>query len=334
MSGTQGATEIPATLAVIGGAGFLGRSLIGALAADEFCSKIRVRCLDRVGYPAGAPRPAAFKELIGDARDAGLLDTCLRGADAVWVRAGITGGAPSVDAARCMDYLDTNADLVARVMDACDRAGCRRVFFDSTGQVFGDPADQESCDPDAEPTAANFYGASKLIAEKLLRLWAHSPGDGARSVQVFRYSRVRAADTRDVIQRMCAAALAGEPIRIIGPSIRRLDFVHADDVAAANLAALRRSPRYAAWHVSAGRPVSLFELALLVREKVAARTGSAAPIHQAPASTGAEFEPLVVGLRWEASNQALGLPLPRGIDDMVDEAIAAIVSATPGPRPG
>lgn len=320
----QGSPSLPATLTVVGGAGFLGRALIGWLAGDRACAGMAVRCLDRAPYPESAARPQSFTQLVGDACDPDLLARALTGADAVWIRAGILGGAPSVDVSRCRDYLDVNVGIVAAALDACAVTGCHRVLFDSSGQVFGDAADAGPSTPAAEPTACNFYGASKLIAEKLLRPWALLARAGeSRSVQVMRYPRVHAPDSRDVIHAMVGAALAGQPIRIIGTVSRRIDFVHVDDVVSANLAALRRAPRFAVYHVSADRPVALFELALLVQNLVARRRGVRVPIERVPGDTASlPFEPHTVGLRWEESIQELGLAPPRGLENMVEETIA------------
>ncbi len=86
----------PRSLAVIGGAGFLGRSLIGRLSSTD----VAVRCLDRVAFPAGAPRPAGFQEFVGEAADPELLKGALDGAEAVWIRAAMLGGGASAEASR------------------------------------------------------------------------------------------------------------------------------------------------------------------------------------------------------------------------------------------
>ena len=311
---------IPRTLTIIGGAGFLGRSLITRLAATAGWADTEIRCLDRVAYPADATRPARFAEYVGDAHDHELITDALRGAQAVWIRAAMLGGTPSTDPARITDYLDRNVDLVAQVLDACDLTGCQRVLFDSSEQVFGDPADQQAQTPHAEPLAGNYYGAGKLIAEKLLRLWSTRGPD--RSVQIMRYSRVRDADTRDVIRVMLTHALAGNPLRILGNSTRRVAFVHLDDVLAVNLVALRRAPRYALYHVGTDRPVSLYELASRVR---------AACTHRHRHLVGHPCRTRHIALRTtrrgharETSRRELGLPAPRGLDDMLHETLTRL----------
>lgn len=328
---TRAVPGAPKTLLVIGGAGFLGRALVRRVASDGAFAGVEVRCLDRVAYPDDAPRPAAFRQWRGDAADPRLLREALRGADGVWIRAGRLGGPESVRADRIGDYLRDNTGLVGAVLEACAQERCDRVFFDSTEHVFGDPADRVAPTREAEPRAANFYGASKLIGEKLLRWWADAAPE-ERSVQISRYARVRAADTRDVIWHMVAAALAERPIRVLGASDRRVDFVHVDDVVAANVAALLRAPRCATYHVSSGRPVSLFELALRVREKVAVASGTAVPVLCDPGGgpISPAFEPLVVGLHWEESNRELGLPAPMELDEMIEETLAWQRPPAPG----
>lgn len=319
-------TGRPQVLTVIGGAGFLGRSLLARLAADESCADMQVRCLDRVAFPEGAPAPAGLTQHVGDARDRDLLRAALSGADAVWIRAAMLGGSASSDPAQLGGYLDVNVGLVADVLEIGEEVGCRRIFFDSSEQVFGDPADVQEQTPFAEPVAGNYYGAAKLISEKLLRHWsATGSADSPRSAQILRYSRVRSGETRDVIRVWLSLALSGRPLRVQGNGTRRIAFVHVDDVMAAGLAALTRRPSYAVYHVGADRPISLLELAQRVREAVHAITGFWAPIEVADGA--APFEPHVVGMRWEESRRDLGLGAPIGLDAMIQETLVELSRA-------
>lgn len=315
------------TLTIVGGAGFLGRSLVERLAASPDTADLEVRSLDRVAFPAEAPRPAKFRDFVGNARDPELLAAALDGADAVWIRAAMLGGRASTEAERIEDYLEVNVELVADVLAAADAAGCRRVFFDSSEQVFGDSADLGAQTPFSEPSAGNYYGACKLIAEKLLRQWTDAAEPGLpRSVQIMRYSRVRAGHSKDVVRAWLTAAAAGDPIRVFGNSTRRLAFVHVDDLLAASMVVLRRSPAYALHHVGADRSVSLLELAQRVREVAHRATGKWSPIEFVEAP-GVHFEPHVVGMEWEASRRELGLAPPIGLDSMLEETVAELVPA-------
>jgi UDP-glucose 4-epimerase len=307
-------------IAFIGGAGFLGRSFIGRLAEGASYERTEFRCLDRVALPEGCARPRNFREWTGDAMDASVLEPVLDGCGTVWIRAAMLGGAPSVDMQNVELYCSVNADLVARVLAVCDSVGCRRVFLDSSEQVFGDSADTQCQTPRSEPRAMNFYGATKLIAEKLVSMWAREAPEGTeRSAQILRYSRVRAADTRDVIFHMVRAALAGEPIRIFGNTDHRISFVHVADVMRANLAALERAPRLAVYHVSSDRPVALGDLARRVQRCAGAIARSSSPIERVSTSDAPVWEPHVVGMEWEESARALGLGTPASLDEMIEQ---------------
>jgi nucleoside-diphosphate-sugar epimerase len=247
----------------------------------------------------------------------------MHGAHIVWIRAAMLGGDASRDVSRCREYCENNVILVGRVLNLCDAVGCHKILYDSSEQVFGDSGDLQHQTAECEPTAGNFYGASKLIAEKLLRFWAHSGElDAARSVQIMRYSRVRDGATRDVVFHMVAAALAGNPIRLLGNGDKRVSFVHLDDVIEANLLALGLAPRFAIYHVSSDRPIRLFDLALRVREWVAAVTNKSVPLARVPVSSRPEWEPHVVGMEWESSMRTLGLKRPNSLDEMIAETIS------------
>lgn len=295
-------------ITVTGGAGFLGRALIAR------CAGWTVTSLDRSPLPQDTSQ-AAVHHIVAEVTDGKALEESIASAELVFIRHGIVGGNASIDLARCRDYLRVNAEAVQLILTACDKAGCRRVILDSSEQVFGGSGDLWPQLPDSEPSPFNFYGASKLIAEKSVRMWAHDAP--RRSAQIFRYSRVRAAASRDVIFHMAASCLAGRPMKIVGNSGHRISFVHVDDVVAANLRALELEPKTAIYHVSSDRPVTLFELA----ERVRALANKDVPIVFEETSAAA-FEPYVVGMAWEESASELGVVPRYGLDDMIRQTLA------------
>jgi nucleoside-diphosphate-sugar epimerase len=303
-------------ITVIGGSGFLGRHLIAR------CEGWSVTSLDRVAFPSNVSHPQDFRAVVCDASSEPetLRESC-RGSDAVWIRAGMVGGAKSTAVGQAEAYIKTNCGIVRAALDACSQTGCSRVFFDSTEQVWGTSGDLEQQEADEEPSVSNFYGASKLMCEKLLYLWANER-DG-RSVQIFRYSRVREGATRDVLYHMASACLQGKPIRIIGNPAHRVSFVHVEDVIEANFIALRRRPRFAIYHVSADRPHAILDLARLVREVAGTPQ---APISFARGASSPMFEPFVTGMAWERSAQLLGRMPQWNIAEMILETVGILRS--------
>jgi len=273
-------------IVIIGGAGFLGRTLAAKIPKDY-----DVVSFDRV--------PPAT--IIGDALDPAQIAPVVKDADIVWIRAGILGGNASVDVVNAESYLRTNTELVRIVLNACNE---QAIFYDSSEQVF----------------AANFYGASKAIAEKILSRWAHEKE--GRSVQIFRYPRIRSAETRDVITAMVNAALTGKAFRFTVNPERRISFVHIDDVMAANVAALAMRPRFAIHQISCDRPYSLLELAQLAGVDFTVDEESSIP-----------FEPLVIDMPWQESARNLGVYPRWTVPEMIRETMRHISRASVPPTP-
>jgi nucleoside-diphosphate-sugar epimerase len=304
-------------LVIVGGAGFLGRSFAAKVPAG-----LDVVSFDRAPAPPGMRCP----HIVGDARDFADIAPVIRDAEAVWIRAGILGGSGSTDVAKAETYLQHNTELVRSVLDACEGGSCKTVFFDSTEQIFGASGDEVPLAPSTEPIAGNFYGASKAISEKLLQRWSLMGAD--RSVQVFRYPRVRSAETRDVIFAMVSSAIEGAPFCFTIDPAHRISFVHVDDVIAANLAALKLRPRYAVYHVACGRPTSLFELSQLVAACVGCKLDLVfrQPVAALP------FEPFVVGMSWEESARTLGVYPRWNVASMIEET-KGIIRVSAARRP-
>ena len=318
---------IPSSIAIIGGSGFLGGKLIRALSNSSAFREIEVRSIDRVQFPFEHGTPERFTPIIGDARDIAFLSDAIEGVDAVWIRAGKSGGWDSIEVERCCEYLDSNVQLAASVVKACTTTGCSRIYFDSSEQVFGESADIRKQLPESEATPCNFYGATKLIVEKHLFKWVSESHRGPeRSAQIMRYSRVHGPETRDVIHSFAMAALSGGPIKIFGDGDHQISFVHIDDVIETNMTALRRRPRFAIEHVSSGRPITLFELALRIRESAKQYTSVLAPIVKVDPPSQKMFEPFVVGMAWEPSGHLLG-KRPISLDFMIEETLESLVGS-------
>lgn len=148
------------------------------------------------------------------------------------------------------------------------------VLTSSAGTVY-DPALRGPCTEDAPTRATSRYGAAKLALERLL----HSHSDSIPSV-VLRLSNVygprqRAGKSQGVLAYWLAAALAEEPLQVIGDTRTTRDYVYIDDVVDCMIRVAAVSPGLAAGgpvtlNVGAGVRTSLAEL-LGVVERVVGR---------------------------------------------------------------
>jgi UDP-glucose 4-epimerase len=114
-----------------------------------------------------------------------------------------------------------------------------RVVLASTSAVFGDlPGRKGELSPIAPLSP---YGASKLMAEQALSVYACSYGLPVVRLRYFNvYGPRQRADSpySGVLAKWTAAARAGQECVIFGDGEQTRDFVHVHDVARANLAAL------------------------------------------------------------------------------------------------
>ncbi|MEG0820742.1 MAG: UDP-glucose 4-epimerase GalE [Burkholderiaceae bacterium] len=166
-------TSIPACSRVLvtGGAGYIGsHTLIELLAAgfDPVCldnfsnsSPVAIRRVEQI-----AGRRVTLVE--GDIRDAALLDRLLaeHRIDAVIHFAAFKAVGESV--AKPLAYYDNNIVGTLVLLEACQRAGVKRLVFSSSATVYGVP-EQLPLTEDAPIRAVNPYGATKVMVEQILR---------------------------------------------------------------------------------------------------------------------------------------------------------------------
>lgn len=284
---------------VTGASGFVGRHLLDALRDAGW----RALTLDRSG-------PADF---VGD-----LRTMPLRGvkADVVFHLAAFSNPAASVDQAA--EVYATNVAVTARLAREA-RAG--RLVFPSTCQVYA-PAERP-LDEDAPPRPSTPYAASKLCAEALalaakrdvviLRPYNHTgPGQSDAFVCPRLARQVARAEAGAGPRRLEAAALSP-----------RRDFFDVRDMARAYVLAAERGAAGRRYNVGTGRPVSIREIAELLRGmsrvplELRGRPGEASTL----SGDAGRFRK---DTGWRAS-----IPLRRTLEDLLEHERAAI-GASPG----
>lgn len=257
---------------VTGGAGFIGRAVVRALVGRGE----RVRVVDSLrsdvhGTNPAPPEPGAQFQL-GDLRDPAVVVRALDGVDAVLHLAAKVGLGVSLDDAP--DYIASNDLATAELLAGMARAGIPRLVLSSSMVVYGEGAYLGASGPerptprtigdleagrfepigsdgrvlrpdliveDATLDPRNVYASSKLAQEHLAAAWARS---SAGVSAVLRYHNVYGPGMphntpyAGVASLFRSALARGEAPRVFEDGRQRRDFVHVDDVAAANVAAL------------------------------------------------------------------------------------------------
>jgi dTDP-L-rhamnose 4-epimerase len=283
---------------VTGGAGFIGSRVVAALVGAGH-DTVALDCLHPAAHRAGLAGGAA-NLMVGDVRDQDAVRAALRGADAVVHQAAMVGMGVNLD--DMPEYVSCNDLGTAVVLAAMARAGVRRLVLASSMVVYGEgaylcashggirPAARPEEDlsagafeprcptcgaalaptlvtEDAPPEPRSVYAATKLAQEHLAAAWAR---ESASAAVALRYHNVygpgmpRDTPYAGVAAMFRSSLERGEAPRVFEDGAQRRDFVHVDDVAQANVAALAATETgagFRAYNVASGQPHTVSEMA-------------------------------------------------------------------------
>jgi UDP-glucose 4-epimerase len=150
------------------------------------------------------------------------------------------------------------------VVEAARLAGVKRVVAASSASVYG-LADSFPTREDHHPyNNRTWYGASKVMLEGLLRSYHAMHGLPYVAMRYFNVYGPRMdihGKYTEVLIRWMDRIANGQPPLILGDGLQTMDFVYIDDVARANVAALRADCEDEVFNVASGCETSLAELA-------------------------------------------------------------------------
>ncbi len=262
---------------VTGAAGFIGSHACAALRR----AGRHVVGLDNFdpGYPRWLKELAltpllaspAFRFVEADVRDHAVVAAHLEGASAVVHLAARAGVRESV--ARPAAYRDVNVGGTHAVLEACVRAGIRRVVYASSSSVYG-----STTPPFFEgarlPPPASPYAASKREGEDLCRRFAAVHG---LRVAVLRFFSVYGPGQRpdQALHRFARLAAEGRPLPLYGDGSSERDYTYVGDAAEAVAAALTWTEMGEAgaepFNIGSGRGTRLDRLVALLADALGAR---------------------------------------------------------------
>lgn len=259
-------------LLITGGAGFIGSRAVSAAIAKGWT----VRVLDSLSPEVHRSVPAAMEGIDlrrADITDPVALDEALEGVDVVSHQAAKVG--MGVDLADAPAYIRANVLGTAELIAALRRADVRRLVVASSMVVYGEgryagarglvrpgprrdedlragmfePRDPETGEPltpeataeDSPLDPRSVYAVSKLAQEQLVRVWAAETGGRAAMLRyhnVYGPGMPRDTPYAGVAAIFRSALERGEAPRVFEDGGQRRDFIHVDDIADANVAAI------------------------------------------------------------------------------------------------
>ena len=267
---------------VIGGAGLIGSHAIESLLLEEpgevviYDTFVR-GSRENLEQVLDDPRVSVFED-GGDITQTDVLNAALEGADGVFHFAALW-------LLQCHEYpraaFDVNVRGTFNVIEACIAQDVGRLVYSSSASVYGD-AVEEPMTEDHPFNFANFYGATKVAGEAMLRSLHDRyglPYAGLRYMNVYGPRQDYHGAYIAVIMRMLDALDRDEPLVIYGDGSQAYDFVYVGDCGRANVLAMQAGAPAGFYNVGRGVRTTIEELARTILRI----TGSDAGVRYEPA---------------------------------------------------
>lgn len=250
---------------VTGGAGFIGsfvcESLIEAgwsvVALDNF-DPLYARD-DKVKNLGRLNENVEFALMEVDLRDSTALNSVFEGPPFdvvvhVAARAGVRASNEDPQG-----YIDTNITGTANLLDAMERASCRRLLFASSSSVYGDTNEAPFREDQRADHPVSPYAITKKAGEDLCYVYHASRGLGVTCLRFFSVYGPRQRPDM-AIHKFVRATLNDLPIELFGDGTMSRDYTYVDDAVRGVMAAVEHlvaGEEFTVINIGSGNPVSL-----------------------------------------------------------------------------
>jgi len=252
-----------ARILVIGGAGFIGSHLVAELLKEPVKEVVVYDNFARgkkeyLRQSLQDPRCQIYP-LGGDIRDTDILDKAMQGVDYVFHLAAMW-------LLHCKDFPRTafhvNIEGTYNVLEACVKNKIRKLIYSSSASVYGDAVELPMTE--THPlNNKNFYGATKISGEAMCTAFNDRYGlsvIGLRYMNVYGPHQDQQAAYSGVVPIMLNKIDLGESPVINGDGTQAYDFIYVEDVAKANIAALKSDKNFGFYNVGTEIQTTIKEL--------------------------------------------------------------------------
>jgi len=297
---------------VTGGAGFIGSHVTDRLLADGHA----VTVLDNLS--------TGRRELVNRAAPLVVCDIRSERLDDVFAEAranAVVHVAAQAAVSRSVTdpVLDASVNIIGTItlLEACRRAGVRRIVYTSTGgAAYGDTEVLPT--PEDHPTRATSpYGVSKTSAERYLECWAGLTGGHPLTLRLANVygPRQNPLGEAGVIAIFAHRLLRAEPCIVNGDGEQTRDYVYVEDVADAAARALAQPETTGVVNISTGVETTVNE----IYGRLARAAGVKRPPQHGPARQGEQRRSVLDAAR---AKRVLGWAPATSLDAGLEKTLA------------
>lgn len=267
-----------ARILVVGGAGFVGSHIVDQLTCepvqeivvlDNFVRGTRHNLEQAVRDPR-------VKVVEGSITDLSLVQKLMQGTDYVFHLAALW-------LYECVYQpraaLEVNVVGTYNIIEAAQQANVKKVVYSSSASVYGNALFTPMTE-DHPFNNRTMYGATKIAGEQFFRAFYERYGlnyVGLRYMNIYGPRMDYKGAYVSVIMKVLDKIEMGEPPVIFGDGSQSYDFIHVDDVARANILALKSDATDDFFNIGMGVKTTINELV----ELLLSLTGSSLrPIYQ------------------------------------------------------
>lgn len=259
------------SVAVIGGAGFIGSNLVDELMVQGAQVTVLDNLLDgKLENLARWKGHKKFEFVRGDIRDRELVRRVCDHKDWVFHLAAMARIQPSITDPHFA--LENNIMGTVNVLEACRLGEVKRVIYSASSSVTGDVGANLASSGKATPENVGIdlkspYAVSKYTGELLVDLYQRLYGLSTCSLRYFNSYGPRHQETGSyatVVAIFRKQAREGKPLTVVGDGTQRRDFTFVGDVVRANMFAAMNYSATGTFNIGTGKNYSILDVAELV----------------------------------------------------------------------
>ncbi len=258
-----------AKILITGGAGFIGSHLVQELLKEEVAEVIIYDNFARGKLENIADSLKDKRCYVypygGDIRDTDILNKALQGVDYVFHLAAMW-------LLHCKDFPRTafhvNIEGTFNVLEACINNKIKKLIYSSSASVYGDAVNVPMTEEHPFHNR-NFYGASKISGEAMCTAFNDRyklPIIGLRYMNVYGPGQDQHAVYSGVVPIMLNKIEEKEAPTINGDGSQAYDFIYVEDIARANIAAIKSEINWGYYNVGTEIQTTIKELCNTILE--------------------------------------------------------------------